>query len=359
MDQRSLFGLSEHLEALSKHGDPLEVLDRIVDFEFFRGWLVGGLGYGDGSKGGRPSFDPVSMFKALILQAQHNLSDARMEFMIRDRLSWMRFLGFDLGAPTPDENTIRLFRDKLTASGALKRVMKAFDWQLQKKGYVPMAGQIVDASLVPAPKQRNTDGEKAAIKAGKSAREIWPDEPNKAAQKDTNARWTLKVGGKVRYRPDGTPLPMIAVPVFGYKSHISIDRKFGFIRESAVTAASAADGRMLKQLVTTGNMSSEVWADSAYRSQKNEKWLAGKMLTSRIHRRKPAGKPMPQATARANARKSSIRAAVEHVFAHQKNRFGLFIRTIGIARAEAKLTLANLAYNMDRLIFHERRAATA
>ena len=119
------------------------------------------------------------MFKALILQAQHNLSDARMEFMIRDRLSWMRFLGFDLGGPTPDENTIRLFQDKLTDSGALKRVMKAFDWQLRKKGYIPppgdcrqspagqrMAGQIVDASLVPAPKQRNTEDEKQAIKEG-------------------------------------------------------------------------------------------------------------------------------------------------------------------------------------------------
>jgi hypothetical protein len=86
-------------------------------------------------------------------------------------------------------------------------VRKAFDWQLRKKGYIPMAGQIVDASLVPAPKQRNTEDEKDAIKAGKSASEIWPDKPNKAAQKDTNARWTLKVGGKVRYRPDGTPLP--------------------------------------------------------------------------------------------------------------------------------------------------------
>ena len=60
---------------------------------------------------------------------------------------------------------------------------------------------------------------------------------------------------------------------------------------------------------------------------------------------------------RANAAKSSIRAAVEHVFAHQKNRFGLFIRTIGIARAEAKLTMANIAYNFDRLIFHERARA--
>jgi len=241
MRQAGLFRLSEHLERLSKDGDPLEVLEATVDFEYFRPWLIEGLGYGDGSKGGRPPFDPVSMFKALILQAQHNLSDARMEFMIRDRLSWMRFLGFDLGAPTPDENTIRHFRNRLTETGTLKRVMKAFDWQLRKKGYIPMAGQIVDASLVPAPKQRNTEAEKAAIKQGKSAKEIWPGEPNKAAQKDTNARWTLKIGGKVRYRPDGTPLPMIAVPVFGYKSHISIDRRYGFIRESAVTAASAAE----------------------------------------------------------------------------------------------------------------------
>jgi hypothetical protein len=70
-------------------------------------------------------------------------------------------------------------------------------------------------------------------------------------------------------------------------------------------------------MVATDNTSSEVWADSAYRSQKHEKWLASKKLISRIHRRKPAGKPMPQNIVRANAAKSSIRAAVEHVFAHQ------------------------------------------
>ena len=152
-------------------------------------------------------------------------------------------------------------------------------------------------------------------------------------------------------------MPQIALPVFGYKSHIAIDRRFGFIRDSAVTSASHADGRMLPKLVATNNTSSEVWADSAYRSRRNEKWLATKMLVSRIHRRKPVGRPMPQHVARANAGKSSIRARIEHVFAHQKNKFGLFIRTIGIARAEAKLTLANIAYNFDRLIFHERARA--
>lgn len=277
MDPKSLFSLSDHLDALSKEGDPLEVLQETVDFEYFRAWLVEGLGYGDGRKGGRPPFDPVMMFKALILQAQHNLSDARMEFMIRDRLSWLRFLGLSLGDRTPDENTIRHFRNRLTETGTLRRVMKAFDWQLQKKGYIPMYGQIVDASLVPAPRQRNTEGEREAIKSGKSARDIWPDEPNKAAQKDTDARWTLKVGGKIRYRADGTPLPMISLPVFGYKSHISIDRRFGFIRGMAVTSASTADGRLLRQVVSTDNTSSEIWADSAYRSRRNEKWLSDQM----------------------------------------------------------------------------------
>ena len=104
-----------------------------------------------------------------------------------------------------------------------------------------MSGQIVDASLVPAPKQRNTDAEKAAIKEGKSVAEIWPDEPNNAEQKDVDAGWTLKIGGKLRHKPDGTPLPQIAIPVVGYKSHISIDRRFGFIRRAVVTSAAAPD----------------------------------------------------------------------------------------------------------------------
>jgi len=191
----------------------------------------------------RPAFDPVSMFKAPILQARRNLFDAKMEFMIRDRLSWMRFVSFEPGGATPDENTIRHFRDRLTETGALKRMMKAFDRQLQKKGYIPMSGRIVDASLVPAPGWGNTEDEKAAVKADKSAKEIRPNKCNKAVQKDIDARWTLKTGGKVRYRPDGALLPMIAIPIFGYKSHMSIDRRFGFIRRCTVTSAASADGR--------------------------------------------------------------------------------------------------------------------
>jgi hypothetical protein len=117
MDPKSLFSLNDQLEMLSGHGDPLEILEQPVNFEYFRAWLVEGLGYCEGSKGDRRPFDPVVMFKILILQARHNLSDARMEYMIRDRLSWIRFLGFAFGDRTPDENTIRYFRSRMTEPG--------------------------------------------------------------------------------------------------------------------------------------------------------------------------------------------------------------------------------------------------
>lgn len=230
MRQAGLFGLSDHMKRLSADGDPLEVLARIVDFEAFRPTLVAALGYSDGTKGGRPPYDPVVMLKVLVLAAQNNVADGRMEWLIRDRLSWLRFLGFDLGAATPDANTIRMFRERLTAVGALDTLFADFDRQLKARGYLPMGGQIVDATLVAAPKQRNTEAEKAAVKAGRSAAEIWPDEPARARQKDVDARWTLKFA-KARPTADGKPQPDIAIPSFGYKSSISICRAFGFIRK--------------------------------------------------------------------------------------------------------------------------------
>lgn len=356
MNQAGLFDLPDHLKRLSDAGDPLEEMARVIDFEAFRPVLVAALGYRDRAKGGRPPYDPVAMFKTLVLAAQNTVSDARMEFLIRDRLSWLRFLGFDLGQPTPDENTIRLFREKLTAAGAIRGLFEDFDRQLRGAGYLAMGGQIVDATLVSAPRQGNTAEEKAAIKDGKTAAEIWPDKPAKAAQKDVDARWTVKFS-KARPAADGKPQIDIAIPTFGYKNHVAIDRRFGFIRSFAVTSAARHDGALLREVVTKKNTASDVWADTAYRSKANEDWLKDRGRVSRIHHRKPRGRPMPARTARANARKSMVRALVEHVFAQQKDRMGLFIRTIGQARAEAKIGLANLAYNLQRFVFHKRRVA--
>ena len=143
------------------------------------------------------------------------------------------------------------------------------------------------------------------------------------------ARWTLKTS-KGKVEADGTVKRDLAIPAFGYKSHIGIDQRHDFIRRPKVTDAAAHDGARLREgLVDPTNTASDVWADTAYRSKANEAFLANRSKVSRIHRKKPAGKPMPKRTARANARKSKVRARIEHVFAHQKERMGLFIRSIG------------------------------
>lgn len=357
MSQPGFFDLDDRYAALSKAGDPLEHLTEVVNFEAFRYRLEKALKRSDGAKGGRPPYDCVVMFKILVLQALYNLSDEQAEFQIRDRLSFMRFLGIGMSGRVPDATTIWLFRELLTEAGATAKLFALFDARLKASGYLAMSGQIIDASLIAAPRQRNTEAEKAAIRDGQSAGEIWPGEPAKAAQKDTDARWTVKFT-KAKPKPDGTvPAVDLAIPTFGYKNHIAIDRQNGLIRTWTVTDAARHDGAQLIGLIDKTNTAAAVYADTAYRSKKNEAWLGANGMRSCIHRKKPKGRPMPRRTALANAAKSRLRSAVEHVFARQKGPMGLFVRTIGIARATTKIGLANLAYNMQRLVWLSRRAA--
>ena len=112
--QAGFFDVDERLKELSAKGDQLERLSAIVNFELFRPDLGRAVPRSDGAKGGRPPFDHVFMFKVLVLQASHSLSDERTEFPIKDRLSFMRFLGLGLADPVPDANTIWTFREALT-----------------------------------------------------------------------------------------------------------------------------------------------------------------------------------------------------------------------------------------------------
>ena len=355
--QLGFFDVDSRLRELSAKGDDLEHISTLVDFEVFRLDLVRAVPRSDGTKGGRPAFDPVLMFKILLLQAMHGLSDERTEYLIKDRLSFMRFLGLGLSEAVPDANTIWTFREALKRANAVDALFHRFDVTLKGTGYLAMGGQIIDATIVAAPKQRNTEAERAAIKQGEIPAG-WVKKPAKLRQKDRDARWTVKFS-KAKPREDGTPQVDIAVPSFGYKNHISIDRRHGLIRGWTATHAAAHDGARLEDVLDAGNTASDVWADTAYRSAKNEAMLAGRGLVSRIHRKKPQGRPMPERTRRANARKSAVRSKVEHVFAHQKGLMAIIVRTIGLARAKVKIGLANLAYNMRRLVWLRRRAALA
>ena len=347
MLQSGFFEVEDRLESLSREGDPLVALKAHVDFERFRPRLKKLLKF---KRGGRPPLDSVLMLKVLILQTLYNLSDDQIEYQIRDRLSFQRFLGLTLSDRVPDAKTVWLYRERL--KGQIESLFKDFEDPLRSQGYLAMSGQIVDASVVKTPRQRLSAEEKAAVKSGKSAQEIWPDAPAKAAQKDTHARWRVKTSRPKK--ADQTPL---AVPEFGYKNHICTDHRFGFVRQFNVSDAAHYDGHLLASLLDPDNTSSAIWGDTAYGSQENRDLLEHKGLTCQIHRKASKGKKLPLTTLRANGKRSKVRAKVEHVFALQKHRMGLFIRTIGLERARVKIGLANLVYNMKRLVFHETQAA--
>jgi hypothetical protein len=98
-------------------------------------------------------------------------------------------------------------------------LFKRFEVALAAAGFLATGGQIIDASIVAAPKQRNTDGEKRQIREGRIPAE-WAGKPAKLRQKDRDARWTVKYT-KTKPSEDGAPRVDLAVPAFGYKNHIA------------------------------------------------------------------------------------------------------------------------------------------
>ena len=349
-DQRGFFDVDHRLEELSAHGDPLERVSASVDFEVFRATLEAVLNRSDRAKGGRPPMDSVMMVKVLILQSLYGLSDQQAEFQVKDRLSFQRFLGLTLTDKVPDYSTVWRFREALVEDDAMKALFDQFDALLREKGYLAMGGQMLDASIIEAPKQRMTREEKATIKGDGT-----PDWPRKkAAHKDIDARWTLK-RGRIKNSPEGDASERVAhgllIPAFGYKSHINVDRRHKLIRTWTVTHAAAHDGARLPELLDPDAFGSGVWADTAYRSHKNEAIIAKAGWVSKIHFRRARGKPLLPAHQAANRARSKVRGLVEHVFAEQKERMGLFVRTVGLGRAKAKIGLANIAYNIKRCVF--------
>ena len=355
--QPGFFDREERYAALSAAGDPLERLAAVVDFELFRDELDAALDRADRTRGGRPPYAPVLMFQVLVLQTLYTLSDDPTEYQIRDRLSFMRFLGLALEDRVPDAKTIWLFREQLTRAGAIERLFQRFDAVLRAAGYLAMGGQIVDATVIQARRPRLSQGEKATVKGG-GIPETWSKA--KLAQMDTDGRWTLKRGRKRSADRSGLQKRTeteLVIPVFGYKNHLGIDRRHGFIRSFVVTNAATHDGRQLGRLLDPENTASAVWADSAYRSAANLALLARRGLVPHLQRPKPRAKPMPPHLARGNASRARVRVAIEHVFAAQKCRLGLVIRSVGLARATTKLGLANLVTNMRRLAWFATRLA--
>jgi transposase, IS5 family len=331
---RGLFDEQIRLEKLSKKQDPLERLSSHIDFEYFRNPLEKALiKDSDKSKGGRPAYDVVVMFKILILQRYYNVSDDAIEYAILDRLSFMRFLGLGINDPVPDSKTIWLFRDTLTKLKLIEQLFSYLDKQLDKDGIIVHKGKIVDASIVEVPIQRNNREENKELKEG-NIPEDWSE--NKKRQKDTDAQWTRK--NMQNY--------------FGYKNHIKVDTKTKLITGFEVTTANISDKHPVDDLIDKKEDGGQpLHGDAAYSSKELEELYLKKGIISKVNEKGCRNKAITKKQQKENKKKSKVRARVEHVFGFMTNSMnGMYLKYRSFVRNQVGIGLMNLTYNLFRLV---------
>ena len=331
--KKGLFDEQFTIERLSEIGNPLEKINEVIDFEFFRHTLEASmLNTNKKNNAGAKPYDVVMMFKIITLQRYYGLGDTQTEYQINDRLSFKKFLGLESGDKVPDENTIWLFRENLTKKGVVDLLFNQFKSFLEAKGLIFNEGKLVDASFTVAPRQRNTHEENEKIKKGES-NDLWNDQPNKKSHKDIDARWTKKNGEKY----------------YGYKNHTKVDSKSKFINKYVVTDASVHDSQALKSLLDKEDEGQPLYADSAYVGENQEETIRKYNIKNEVHEKGYKGKPLTDEQKSKNNIKSQTRARVEHVFGFMEQSMnGLVVKSVGIVRATGIIGLINLTYNMFR-----------
>jgi IS5 family transposase len=343
MGQPGFWDIDQRLEKLAGKQDVLNRLSTLVPWETFRPILARIHQKPRKSNAGRKPTDVVLLFKMLVLQKLYNISDEELEYQVNDRLSFMQFLALGLEDPVPDATTVWLFRDQLQQHNLVDELFERFSDYLEASGYQAQDGQIVDATLIPVPKQRNTRRENQTIKQGEIPAE-WQEQPNKVSQKDVDARWAKKNG----------------ISHYGYKNHISSDVRHGFIRRYTVTDASVHDSQVLGELLDGNNPGDGLWADSAYLSKRIVDVLSLMGFDPQINARAYRNRPLSDEQKAANRERSQTRAKVEHIFGDWVTDMGgKLVRTIGLARAKVNLGLKNLTYNLKRFVYLESQSASA
>jgi len=334
--QGTLFDKVARLHELHEMGDPLARLDTAVDWTVFTPILSRLPKAEPKGPGGRPSFEPGLMFKVLVIQSLYGLSDHQAEFQITDRMSFKRFLGLSDADKAPDEKTIWAFREAINRAGLFESLFTAFGRALESMGMIARKGQMIDASFVEVPRQRNSREENGVIQRGERP-DNWEQEPAKARQKDMDARWTRKHGQ--RY--------------FGYKNHVKVDSKSKLITSFAVTDAAVHDSQVLETLVKPGDP--PTYADSAYAGKPSLDMMKERGVEFKPIERPWRNRALNGKQKRTNRARSRTRVRVEHVFATMvMSMRAAWNRCIGRARNAAAIALTNLVYNMVRFEQIER-----
>lgn len=337
--KNDLFAGEHHRQTLDRLGDPLADIERHIDFAALAAEVDLVAPRPEQPKGGRPPYPTETMVRILILKRLYNLSDEQMEYQLLDRMSYQRFCGLSQSIKIPDRTTIWTFENRIGETGA-QALFDGVTRQLLRKGFIARGGQIIDATLVPAPKQHIGREEKELTEQDAMPAD-W--KPAKRRQKDLDASWTKKHGKSH----------------FGYKLSINVDKKYKVIRKIETDTASTHDSQHFDNVLDPWNTSLDVYADRGYPSEAREADLKEKGYRNHIQRKGARNRPLSACQQRRNHRIAKTRARVEHVFGAIEQMGGKLIRTIGQARADFAMTMMAACYNLKRLVYFQKAGIEA
>lgn len=293
----------------------LERIERLVDWERMAR-LMAGVRSGET---GRPPYEPLAMFKALLLQQWYGLSDPGLEEALLDRVSFRRFCGLALDAATPDETTLCRFRTALRQAGLGEALFQEVLAQLEAAGFVLKTGTLIDATLVRSSGRTPPSG---STPRGTESR----------SPHDPDADWTRHGPGRRLF--------------FGYKAHIAVDHGSGLIRARQLTGAKTYESEVADALVLGDEKA--VYADKAYEKRTRREALKRRGIKDRIqHRRHKHQKALPRWQAVHNRLIGRIRQAIERTFSQLKGRYRFTrVRYRGLEANAFHLDLIAIAYNL-------------
>jgi IS5 family transposase len=343
LGQRGFWDEQQRVTKLKEKKPVLQRLDESIQWQTFCPLLDKGYSQKCKNKAGLKRIDPLMLFKMLLLQQLFNHSDEELEFQVNDRRSFEEFVGLCVMNNIPDPTTVAFFRERLRKARVIEELFEMFEGYLRSQSLQVRGGPIIDATLAPVPRQRNTRDENKEFKAGRLP-EGWDENPDRLQQKDLDARWVKKNG----------------ISHYDYKYSICIHVDHGFIRRFAITPANVHDSQMLPRLLDPVNQHDYVWADSGYSDECFEELLSLGGFESLIHEKGARDHPLSDAAKELNRIKSSIRACVENIFGSMSMSMDCKLkRKIGFERTEAWWGLKNLIFNFLRHLQRTSNAALA
>ncbi len=287
---------------------------------------------------GRDSYEPLKMFKVMLVQSWYDLSDPEMEFYLRTNLLFMNFCQFSITESKPDHSTICRWRNRFAESGLFDDIFKGIMDELHELGLEIKHGKMVDATLVTAharPRKKviietepTGDDEPTTIPTYEKS-EVVVEESH-----DSDAHWITK--GKAS--------------AYGYKVHTMVDSN-GIVEELAVTSANVHDTVMFPELIARASLSEgdTVYADKGYHSEKNKEILAQRKLNDQIMHRRKRNEAENEQIIERNKRISKRRYVVERTFGSLKRSYGWSrTRYIGLPKTTFYLQVRALAFNIKR-----------